>query len=103
MALPLIVGALGVFAAASITGIIARALLALGMGVVTYVGVDLAMTQAVNLLQDKVGGIPADMLQLLGLGGFDVMVSLIISAKTSVIAFQLANAGFKKLSFIIGG
>ena len=54
--------------------LIIQALIALGVGVLTITGVDLAVNQALQWMTQAVGGIPADMANVLGLGGvFDGM------------------------------
>ncbi|WP_404995906.1 DUF2523 domain-containing protein [Burkholderia cepacia] len=54
----------------SLVGPIAvKALVALGVGVVTVTGIDLALNQAMQWLTSSVGGLPADLANLLALGG----------------------------------
>jgi hypothetical protein len=93
----------GSFFAMSARGILARVLGALGMGLVSYVGVTAAINYAISLLHTKLGGIPSDITNLMGMAGLDVFLSLVISARFGVIAYFVAAMGLKRLSFIQGG
>ena len=64
----------------SIPGLVARVLLALGLGVVTITGVDLAASELNNYLSTVTSGLTADVLALLNLAGFDVAINMMIAA-----------------------
>ncbi|HDR8940461.1 cobalt ABC transporter permease [Burkholderia stagnalis] len=49
--------------------LIVQALIALGVGVLTVGGIDLAMNTALSWLTSAVGGLPADMANILAMGG----------------------------------
>ncbi|HDR9258348.1 cobalt ABC transporter permease [Burkholderia vietnamiensis] len=49
--------------------LIVQALIALGVGVLTVGGIDLAMNTALSWLTSAVGGLPADMANVLAMGG----------------------------------
>jgi hypothetical protein len=49
--------------------LIVNALIALGVGVLTVGGIDLAVNQAMSWLQSSVGGLPTDLASLLAMGG----------------------------------
>jgi len=49
--------------------LVVNALIALGVGVLTVSGIDLAVNQAVSWLQSSVGGLPSDLASLLAMGG----------------------------------
>ena len=100
--MPLLAMFFGSFFAMSLRGIVARVLGTLGLGLVTYVGVTTAVNYAISLLHSKLGGIPSDITNLMGLAGLDVFLSLFISARFGVIAYFAATAGLKRLSFIQG-
>lgn len=102
MALPLLGGLLGTFFAMAAAGIVARVFAAIGLGVVSYVGVSYMVNQAIAMLHGQVGGLPSDIAQLLGLAGFDQYLSLVVSARFGVISFMLAHQGFKRISFLRG-
>ena len=101
--MPLLAGLLGTFFAAAIGGMVARVLGALGLGVVSYVGVSYFVNEAISMLHSQVGGLPSDIAHMLGLAGFDVYLSLVVSARFGVITFMLAHKGFKRISFLQQG
>jgi hypothetical protein len=100
MPLPLLGGVLGGFLAAAIGGMVARVFSAIGLGLVAYTGVTYMINQATTLLHSQVGGLPSDIAQLLGLAGFDVYLSLVVSARFGVITFLAAHKGFQRISFV---
>lgn len=100
MPLPLVAGFLGTFFAAAIGGMVARVLAALGLGVISYVGVTFVINQAVSLLHSQVGGMPSDIVNVLGMAGIDVFLSLVISARFGWITFLLAHKGVKRIGFM---
>src|SRR5699024_3684694 len=100
--MPVIFKAIGVFLASAIPGIIARVLGAIGIGVISYAGVNLATNQIVSSLQSNFSNIATNLLSLLGIAGFDVFVSLVISTHVGALAFIVSMGGFKKLSFLKG-
>lgn len=103
MPLPLVGGILGTFFAMAAAGIVARVFAAIGLGVVSYVGVSYVVNEAIGLLHSQVGGLPSDITQLLGLAGFDQFLSLVVSARFGVISFMMAHHGFKRISFLREG
>lgn len=64
-----------------ISGPIARTVLkALGLGVVSYVGIDAAFNQLLGLAKSHYAGIPAEVVQLLDYGGIGSALSIISGA-----------------------
>ncbi|MCA8094473.1 MULTISPECIES: DUF2523 family protein [Burkholderia cepacia complex] len=57
------------FLLSAIGPLVVRGLLAIGVGVVTVQGVDLALSQLMSWITSAVGGIPADLVQVLAIGG----------------------------------
>lgn len=101
MALPVLAaGLLGVFAASAIRAIVARVLGALGFGIVSYVGVTAALNQLIALIHTRLGGVTSDIFHLVGMAGFDVFLSLVISARFGMITFLFAQRGWRRLSFL---
>lgn len=92
---PAIVGAL----AGSVGTLVGRAAIALGVGFVTYQGIDagigLLRTNVVSSLQ----GMPADMMGLLGYLWFDKALSVIMSATASALSIKLVQGSVKKMVF----
>lgn len=75
-----------------------QALIALGVGILTVTGVDLAVNQAVTWLTNAVGGLPADLANILAMGGFLQGASYIVGAFTARVA--MAGASSIKRFFI---
>ncbi|EKF74203.1 hypothetical protein A11A3_09395 [Alcanivorax hongdengensis A-11-3] len=91
----------GVWLFGSVAGIVARVLVSLGMGTVAYIGITDMANSLVQIVSEKFGA-AADFLYLAGMAGFDVFISLIISAHLGLIAWTLAATGFKRISFMAG-
>lgn len=71
-----------------------KLLTALGIGMVTYVGVNFALDQAKAQLMANMSGLPADVAMLMGLFKFDIAINIVLSAVTT----RLALAGVDKAS-----
>ncbi|MGV2292086.1 DUF2523 domain-containing protein [Trinickia sp. YCB016] len=78
--------------------LIVQALIALGVGVLTVSGIDLAVNQAMSWCSSAVGGLPADLMNLLALGGFFQGMSYIGGAFSARVA--MAGASSVKKFFI---
>ncbi|MEX3954723.1 DUF2523 domain-containing protein [Trinickia sp. EG282A] len=78
--------------------LIVNALIALGVGVLTVGGIDLAVNQALSWLQSSVGGIPADLANLLAMGGIFQGFGYIGGAISARVA--MAGASSMKKFFI---
>ena len=61
-----------------------------GVALFVFVGLDLLITQALNLLQGYISGIPADMLSILELMGFSTGISIMASAMVTAVALKTA-------------
>lgn len=75
-----------------------QGLIALGVGVLTVTGVDIAVNQVLSWVTQSVGGLSADMVNVLGLGGVFDGMSFIAGAFTARVA--MAAAGSLKRFFI---
>jgi hypothetical protein len=100
--MPYLLAFLGTFFASSLSGIVARVLATLGLGLVSYVGVSVAVDNAKSLIHTHVGGVPADMLDLMGLAGLDVFLSLIVSAYFGSLVYRVSTMGMKRIGHIQG-
>lgn len=100
MALPLAAGFLGTFFVSFTGHIVARALWSVGVGVISYVGISQLMDTLVGLVHTKVGGISSNVLHIVGLAGFDVFLSLVLSANCGTVAFLMATSGLKRFGFL---
>ncbi|MBB5391282.1 MULTISPECIES: DUF2523 family protein [unclassified Herbaspirillum] len=75
--------------------LIVRALIALGVGVLTVGGIDLAVNQAMGWLTASVGGLPVDLANVLALGGIFQGLGYIGGGISARVALAGAS-GFKK-------
>lgn len=73
--------------------LVARVLVALGLSVVSFVGMDVLMSQLVQAAQNAWGGLPLGVLQLAGLAGIGEALSIIMGAVlTRVMIWQLSRS-----------
>ncbi|RKP46854.1 DUF2523 domain-containing protein [Trinickia fusca] len=77
---------------------IIQGLIALGVGVLTVTGIDLAVNTALGWVSTNVGGIPNDLLSILALSGLFQAMSYIGGAITARVT--LAGASAAKRWFI---
>lgn len=77
--------------------LVGRVLLAMGIGYVTYKGVDVSTTYLVNMVKDSIAGLPAEIIDFLAFCWVDKGLSLIFSTWTSCIAFSGIGAGLTKM------
>ncbi len=61
---------------------------AIGFGIVTYVGLTFVFDQAENLINQRMSGIPAEMLAFANLMGFSSAVKIILSTASSCVAYR---------------
>lgn len=73
-----------------IGSILARALLALGVGIVSMVGFSELLQLAMGRIQASLSGIPADLLGLLGYMHADVPVSAFFAGHSAALALSAA-------------
>ena len=83
---------LATFLMSIIGPLVIQGLIALGVGVLTVTGVDLAVNQAVSWLTTAVGGLPADMANVLAMAGFFQGASYLVGAFTARVAMAGASA-----------
>jgi hypothetical protein len=67
-----------------------RALLALGIGTLTFTGVDTAFGGLVTMVINNFGGLPAAVLQLISLASIPTSIGIVLGAFTSRIAIWAA-------------
>ncbi len=66
----------------------------LGIGVMTYTGINIVMDQVKNYVLSNVANVPIYVQQILGLAKFDICVNIVLSA----VAARFVIAGYNKLS-----
>jgi len=96
LAAPLIGGLLGALAGA-MGHMVARVLVSLGIGYVTYQGVDTSITWARDFVFAKLGGLPADVLGIAGLMQVGTMISIVASALVVRVSIAGLIGGAKKM------
>lgn len=74
-----------------IGSILARALLALGVGIVSMIGFSELLTLAMTRIQGLFGGIPVDLLGLMGYMHMDVPISAWFAGQAAAIALSAAT------------
>lgn len=82
-----------------------KVLVALGIGMVSYVGVNFVMDQAKAQMMSNMSGIPQDIAMLMGLFKFDVAINIVLSAVTTRLSLSGVNkaTGSKKSLGSVGG
>ncbi len=81
--------AIAVWLAALIPSFVGRVLAALGMGVVSYVGLDLAWTQLHTLIVSNFQGLPSAAIGLMSLAGVGDALGIMFGAITARVAFTV--------------
>jgi len=69
-----------------------RALLALGMGYVTYKGMNTGIDWLITYIKSSVNGLPVDIVQLLAYLWVDKAISLLFSAYTAAALIKMAGS-----------
>lgn len=94
-----------VFLSTVLAPLVKKVLVALGIGAISYVGINFAMDAAKAQIMSNMAGIPLDVAQLMGLFKFDVAINIAMSAVTTRMAFSGVNkiTGTKKSLGSVGG
>jgi Protein of unknown function (DUF2523) len=77
--------------------LVSSVLKAVGVSVVTFVGMDIALTAAHNLVKSNLSGLPAYAVGVLGLLRFDVAVEIIFAGIAGRLAMDALNGSVKRL------
>lgn len=99
MALPLIAVLGAGIIGRTIISIVGRVSLALGVGFFVMEGVQVGFQALIGLVAQRFSGLPADFAGLIGLSGFDVFASLVLSAYTASLFLQGIGGTIKRLRF----
>ena len=83
--------------ATAIGMLVVRIVIALGVGIVTFKGLDFALDCFIQFIQDGMGGVGADLGSILGRLGVDVGVSMILGAFAAAAAVKAATGSMRKL------
>lgn len=76
---------------ASLIPLVKMVLKALGIGVVSYVGINLVLTEATDVIMVNLLGLPIELQQILGLLKLDIAINIILSAITTKITLSGIN------------
>lgn len=74
--------------------VVKMVLKALGVGVVSYVGINLVLSEATDIIMVNMLGLPIEVQQILGLLKVDVAINIILSAITT----KLTLSGINKMT-----
>lgn len=75
--------------------VLEKAIKLLGIGVVSYAGIDLAIDELSEFLLTKFNGLPADLLQIFLIMKVDAGFKIVLTAMSIAISFKLAQSSTK--------
>ena len=84
--------------------VITRVLLVFGIGIFTFVGLDVSIEWVVNLIQTQLLSGPSPAINILGLCGAGQALNILLTSATIRVAWDVASGAANTLSFgVIGG
>ena len=86
--MPLLWGAIASFISYMIVPILSQVMVALGVGVVSYVGFSIVIDELVVMVQGHLSGIPLIALNIMNLFGFDSAIGIIFSTATALVTLH---------------
>jgi len=72
-------------------GMLVSLLKMLGVGIITYQGLDYVSGEVWSFILNEYNGLPTDVIQILDLGGVHSALMMIISTATAIFAFQITH------------
>ena len=96
MALPVLLASVGGVLINSARHMAVQVMIALGVSVVTYQGMDAAVSWAKAQALASIGGLPADMISLLAYMGVGQAINIIFSAMVMRMTLQGISGTFKR-------
>lgn len=75
--------------------VLEKAIKLLGIGVISYAGVDLTVDQLSDFLLSKLNGLPQDLLQIFLIMKVDAGFKIVLTAMAIAISFKLAQSSTK--------
>jgi hypothetical protein len=93
------------FLSTAIVPLAKKLLAALGIGAVTYVGINFVIGQAKSYMMAQLSGVSSDVAQIMGLFKFDVAINIVVAAVTTRLVLSGVNkvTGVKKGLGSVGG
>jgi len=83
--------------ASSMGSLVGRAIIALGIGTITYTGVSVGIDSMRSKIVSSVQGLPADALGLVGYLWMDKMLTIVFSAVVISLSMRLIGGSVKKM------
>lgn len=78
----------------SVVPLVKMVLKALGIGIVSYVGINFVLSQIIEVITQNITSVPMQMQQIMGLAKIDVGLNIVLSA----VSTRLTLKGFDKLT-----
>ncbi|TQP79886.1 DUF2523 domain-containing protein [Vibrio cholerae] len=78
-------------APALLAALATRVAVSIGFGTATYVGVNLIFDRIFDKIQNEVGGLPANVIQMIGLIGITDAINIVMSAAFALLTFKGMN------------
>lgn len=100
MPLPAITTAGGILLRIAIPYIIAKVFILLGLGFVTYTGIDFVLQALRDAAMTAIVNIPPEIVGLIGLTRIDVAVNIVLSALAIKTSISFIGGSFTKLIWI---
>lgn len=82
-----------------VPALVAKVLVASGVGIVSYVGMNALLSRVTTVILASAGAIPSEIGVFLNMAGLDVCISMVLSALTIRLALQTTNGVINKVSF----
>ncbi|TAG01263.1 MAG: DUF2523 domain-containing protein [Betaproteobacteria bacterium] len=96
--MPILAGAIA-WLLALVPAFVAKILIALGIGVISYVGVNTLLANLSSVVMGNAGSVGGDLASFMGLAQVDVCISMVLSALSIRISLITANGVISKVSF----
>lgn len=100
--MPLPAIAVGAVFATTIVPMVVKVLAALGIGFITYTGASTLVDEARQYAYDRFFELPASAIQLATLAGFDVVLTMVLSAYTARLVIAGVGGSITKMRLGVG-
>lgn len=81
-----------------IVPLLVKLLVALGVGFITYTGIDIAAGNVQTFIENQFSGVPGYMLQLIGILQLDTAISMVIAAYAASFSVRAVSGSLTRLS-----
>lgn len=96
MPLPLFGLAVGATLSTIIVPLVIKVLVALGIGVVAYAGINELITNIQDFVVNSLSGIPGTIIAIAGLCQIDTVITMILSAVSIRVSLAITNGALKR-------